>query len=260
MYNVIVGKWNIWNLSSFMDGAEFQGRRTAKFMDFHAFNSSNIAFPRIKQVFQINPMAYSYNFMSISTLKLTKTLEKTGITSSIIKTDFEDVNTGVLLASRYVKVVGMNTSTRKPVRNPDWYIDKYSYLKDNNVPPELTEKSVIPKFPIDCFIYQTIVRLSDLDFNFHTNQSVYLKMCIDCASAASSSGKLVTFSGDMCWYPLLYADITYIGESFAGDTLDICVWQEEIDPSTLKFLVLKNEREITYAIFKFSLNKRNAKL
>jgi hypothetical protein len=26
------------------------------------------------------------------------------------------------------------------------------------------------------------------------------------------------------------------------------------------FLILKNEREITYAIFKFSLNKRNAKL
>ena len=258
MYNVIVGKWK--KLSSFMDGAEFQGRRTAKFMDFHAFNNSNIAFPRIKQVFQINPMAYSYNFMSNSTLKLTKTLEKTGITSSIIKTDFEDVHTGVLLASRYVKVVGMNTSTRKPLRNPDWYIDKYSYLKVNNVPPELTEKSVIPKFPIDCFIYQTIVRLSDLDFNFQTNQSVYLKMCIDCTSAARSSGKLVTFSGDMCWYPLLYADITYIGESFAGDTLDICVWQEEIDPSTLKFLVLKNEREITYAIFKFSLNKRNAKL
>ena len=145
MYNVIVGKWK--KLSSFMDGAEFQGRRTAKFMDFHAFNNSNIAFPRIKQVFQINPMAYSYNFMSNSTLKLTKTLEKTGITSSIIKTDFEDVHTGVLLASRYVKVVGMNTSTRKPVRNPDWYIDKYSYLKVNNVPPELTEKSVIPKFP-----------------------------------------------------------------------------------------------------------------
>jgi hypothetical protein len=44
---------------------------------------------------------------------LTKTLEKTGITSSITKTDFEDVDTGVLLASRYVKVVGMNTSTRK---------------------------------------------------------------------------------------------------------------------------------------------------
>ena len=257
MYNVIVGKWK--KLSSFMDGAEFQGRRTAKFMDFHAFNNSNIAFPRIKQVFQINPMAYSYNFMSNSTLKLTKTLEKTGITSSIIKSDFEDVHTGVLLASRYVKVVGMNTSTRKPVRNPDWYIDKYSYLKVNNVPPELTEKSVIPKFPIDCFIYQTIVRHSDLDFNFHTNQSVYLKMCLDCASAASSSGKLVTFSGDMCWYHLLYADITYIGESFAGDTLDICVWQEEIDPSTLKFLILKNEREITYVIFKFSLNKRNAK-
>lgn len=260
MYNVIVGKWNIWNLSSLMDGAEFQGRRTAKFMDFHAFNNSNIAFPRIKQVFQINPVAYSYNFMSNSTLKLTKTLEKTGITSSIIKTDFEDVNTGVLLASRYVKVVGMNTSTRKPVRNPDWYIDKYSYLKDKNVPPELTVKSVIPKFPNDCFIYQTIVRHSDLDFNFHTNQSVYLKMCLDCASAASLSGKLVTFSGDMCWYPLLYVDVTYIGESFAGDTLDVCVWQEEIDPSTLKFLVLKNKREITYAIFKFSLNKTNAKL
>jgi hypothetical protein len=72
MYNVIVGQWNIWNLSSVMDGAELQGRRTAKFMDFHAFNNPNISFSRIKQVFQINSMAYSYNFMSNSTLKLTK--------------------------------------------------------------------------------------------------------------------------------------------------------------------------------------------
>ena len=105
MYNVIVGKWNIWNLSSFMDGVEFQGRRTAKFMDVHAFNNSNIAFPRIKQVFHINPMAYSYNFMSNSTMKLTKTLEKTGITSSIIKIDFEDVNSGVLLTSSKSRLV-----------------------------------------------------------------------------------------------------------------------------------------------------------
>lgn len=249
------GRWSPWNISNFMDGAEFFGRKTGNFMDYKTLGTENMMNARILQTMTINPTVYTYNFLEKAQLKITMNLEKIGITSVIIRSKLTDVLSGTILADRYIKIVRISEKTRKPVKYPDWFQQKYSYLKETLVTQDLMFKSDIPKAPVGCFIYRTIVRYSDLDYNAHTNQSVYVKMCLDCATAASCKGLLVSFNRDISLYPLVYFNVRYLGETFTGDELKVGIWQEDSDPSILKFIISKKERQVNYTIFKFNLQK-----
>ncbi|XP_063421065.1 uncharacterized protein LOC134706238 [Mytilus trossulus] len=248
------GRWSPWNLSNFIDGAEFLGRKTGHFMDYKTIKTENTMYARILQTMTINPMVYTYNFLKKAQLKITTNLEKVGNTSVIIRSKLSDVLSETILADRYIKVVQISAKTRKPVKYPEWFEQKYSYLKETPVPQYLMFKSEIPEAPAGCFIYKTIVRYSDLDYNAHTNQSVYVKMCLDCATAASCKGLLVSFNRDISLYPLVYFDVRYLGETFTGDELKVCLWQEDSDPSILKFIICRNERKkVNYTTFRFNL-------
>jgi acyl-ACP thioesterase len=64
---------------------------------------------------------------------------------------------------------------------------------------QLRSNLKIPKFPDDCYKWQTKIRYSDLDNNMHTNQSVYIKLCLDGATCAALTGKLRHFNADITW-------------------------------------------------------------
>lgn len=249
----ILGRWSPWNLSNFIDGAEFFGRKTGNFMDYKTVVTENMMYARILQTMTINPMVYTYNFLKKAQFKITTNLEKIGNTSVIIRSKLIDVLSGIILADRYIKIVQISAKTRKPVKYPEWFEHKYSYLKETPVPQYLMFKSETPEAPAGCFIYKTIVRYSDLDYNAHTNQSVYVKMCLDCATAASCKGLLVSFNRDISLYPLVYFNVRYLGETFTGDELKVCLWQDDSDPSILKFIICRNERKVNYTTFKFNL-------
>ncbi|XP_071158784.1 uncharacterized protein [Mytilus edulis] len=238
------------------DGAELQAAETMVFMDGKKWSNENKILVRLRQVMVMNPEVFKYNHMTRAKLQITQTLEKVGTTSLIFRTKLKDVNTETILVDRYMMVVGMNASSRRPEKHADWFIQKYSGLKDTEVP--LMTKSEIPTPPFNCFTQTLVVRYSDLDYNYHTNQSVYIKICHDCAAAACNSKKLLPFEGDISLYPILFIDVRYLGETLAEDKLSINVWQDDADLATLKFVIYKDERKVNYTVMKLDLQKSNS--
>lgn len=226
------------------------------FMDGKKWSNENKIFVRLRQVMVMNPEVFKYNHMTRAKLQITQTLEKVGTTSLIFRTKLKDVNTETILVDRYMMVVGMSASSRRPEKHADWFIQKYSGLKDTEVP--LMTKSEIPTPPFNCFTQTLVVRYSDLDYNYHTNQSVYIKICHDCAAAACNSKKLLPFEGDISLYPILFIDVRYLGETLAEDKLSINVWQDDADLATLKFVIYKDERKVNYTVMKLDLQKSNS--
>ncbi|XP_063419706.1 uncharacterized protein LOC134704853 [Mytilus trossulus] len=247
------GNWTPWNLSNFLDGAELQGAETLVFMDCKRWNNENKLCVRLRQVMVINPEVFKYNHMTRTKLQITKTFEKVGTTSLIFRTKLKDVNTGTILVDRYMMEVGINTSSRRPEKHSDWFIQKYSGLKDTEVP--LMTKSEIPTPPLNCFTQTLVVRYSDLDCSYHTNQSVYIKICHDCAAAACNSKQLLPFESDIGLYSIRFIDVRYLGETLAEDKLSINVWQDDADKATLNFVIYKDERKVNYTVMKLDLQK-----
>lgn len=218
-------------------------------------NLKNIAVFQKRQIMKIHPLMYTYNLRQFL-FHVTHQLEvgKPGGSSYVWSTVLKDA--GKVLVERVVKAVTTDIQTRKAVKVPEWFQAKYSgQPKLNNLSEKLKSNLEIPKFPDDCYKWQTKIRYSDLDNNMHTNQSVYIKLCLDGATCAALTGKLRHFNADITWYPVEMLDITFVGESFPGDDITVSLRQDETDVSMLHFLITKEKSIITYADVKFSLPK-----
>ena len=230
--------------------------KLGSFMDTTALKPANSSYVQIKQVLRINPEIYNLHFLSDASFKITKQLCEPGRTTNNLVAKMVDIKSGNLLVQKGLKFGIIDNVTRKPVPHPDWFVKKYSYLYGSESTPELLRQT-IPDPPKDCFQWGTIVRFSDMDSNFHANQSVYIKFCFDCAATASLGGSLVHFTGDINAYPVLDISIDYLGESFAGDELIVVMWQDHKDVSKLSFSIykIKDKKQLTYAICHLGLNQ-----
>ena len=253
---MFTGRWTVWNLSLFIDGAEDMAGKVGSFMDAISLQPDNSSNVLIKQVITINPEIYKFHFLSDASFKITQQLCEPGRTTNNTVTKMVDIKSGNLLVKRCVKSGLIDNVTRKPIPHPDWFVKKYSHLYGSGSPAELLRQA-IPEPPKDCFQWRTIVRFSDMDSIFHANQSVYVKFCFDCATTASLSGKLVHFTGDINSYPVLDISIDYLGESFAGDELIVVMWQDHKDVSKLSFTIYKTKdrKQLTYVVCHLGLNQ-----
>ena len=256
MHNIFTGRWTVWNISLFLDGAEDMAGKLGSFMDTTSLKPHNSSYVQIKQVLRINPEIYKFHFLSDASFKITKQLCEPGRTTNSSVTKMEDIKSGNLLVEKCLKFGLIDNATRKPIPHPDWFVKKYSHLYGSGSPAELLRQT-IPEPPKECFQWRTIVRFSDMDSNFHANQSVYVKFCFDCATTASLSGKLVHFTGDINSYPVLDISIDYLGESFAGDELIVVMWQDHKDVSKLSFTIYKTKdrKQLTYVVCHLGLNQ-----
>jgi hypothetical protein len=62
MYNIFTGRWTVWNISLFLDGAENMAGKLGSFMDTTALKPANSSYVQIKQVLRINPEIYNLHF------------------------------------------------------------------------------------------------------------------------------------------------------------------------------------------------------
>jgi acyl-CoA thioesterase FadM len=256
MYHMVTGRWTVWNISLFLDGAEDMAEKGGSFMDATSLKPDNSSYVLIKQVIRINPEIYKFHFLSDASFKITRKLCEPGRTTNNTVTKMFDIKSGNLLVERCAKIGLIDNVTRKPVPHPDWFVKKYSYLYGSESPPELLRQT-IPDPPKNCFQWRTIVRFSDMDSNFHANQSVYVKFCFDCSTTASLSGNLAHFTGDINSYSLFDISIDYLGESFAGDELIIVMWQDHKDVSKLSFSIYKtkDKKQLTYVVCHLGLDQ-----
>ncbi|CAC5382094.1 unnamed protein product [Mytilus coruscus] len=248
------GKWSIWNVSLFLDGAEDLVQKRENFMDFRSLKSSHVSSVIIKEVMKLHPSLYDYTYRSDVEFRITIELGELGRTSVPLISKLFDAISGQLLVERFLKLAFIDNKTRRPVNNPEWYLNKNSHIQ--GVPSELL-KMPLPEQPPEVFEYRTVVRYSDLDSNYHANYSLYVKSCMDCVTTASIDKKLVHFSGDMCWYPVTFSSVDFLGESFVGDKIIIVMWQNSEKINEFMFFIYKDtdKKKLTYVICQFGLEK-----
>ena len=159
----------------------------------------------------------------------------------------------MVYAERKFRLVCMDMETRKSTELlPDFHAIHTAYAK------KCGEAGKFPTFDQpnldkaeNISSITNIVRHSDLDLMFHTNQGIYFKLSQDCASVAAEGGKLKQFNKDMCFYPIQQADVLHKGESFPGDELVVHSWEDSNLNMTMNFVITKQEKEIFYARFKY---------
>lgn len=247
------GKLSIWNVTVLFEGVHDFLEKRESFMDFHQFKSDDISFVIVKHVWKINPEFFHYNFPNDVRFDFIKKLFAFGRTSYTIYTKV--TQSGKVLAENFMKVVRIDNKSRRPVVNPSWFVDKYSKFKATDIPVELSKSLEIMEPPNDCYKMIVTVRYSDLDSNLHTNQSVYIKFCFDCATMASERGQLRHFTGDISWFPVIYMSVDYLGESFVGDEILVVLWQDFNDISTLFFSIYNatDKRKLSNVVCKLGL-------
>ncbi|BFZ06375.1 hypothetical protein BsWGS_09414 [Bradybaena similaris] len=146
------------------------------------------------------------------------------------------------LASFICKLVYIDRKTRRPQSFPYQQLLKYQGIKSNDVKIDVPKSSA----PDTAYTRQFIVTASDTDGNGHTNHAAYIRYCLDIAEQARRENRLRHFHSDICLYPITKMSTFYKGETLSGDTLRGSVWESDLDPSKLDFVISRGN-DIAFA-------------
>lgn len=216
----------------------------------------NVGHVIIKQTMELKPILYRYTYKTPIRLRYILELMDVGKSSVIFHCNLYDADTGTWLGKNDLKFVQINTKTRRPLPFPDWFQKEFAHLSVSGKFLHL-QRSILPETPESCFRWDVDLRHSDLDKNYHANQATYIKLCMDCATRAAKAGYFRFYKDDMCLFNVDRFTITYNGESFVNDKLELCCWQDEEDESKIFFSFIKNRKQIVFAEFVFGRERFN---
>ena len=74
---------------------------------------------------------------------------------------------------------------------------------------------------------------------------------MDCAATAQNAGFLPQMTKDIMGTHVDRVAVLYKAESFMNDALDVVMWPDDTNPSTLHFQVHKNNAEIVFCTISF---------
>ena len=142
------------------------------------------------------------------------------------------------IATAVLTFVYVDFKSRRPVPFPGWFRDvraeKASVLQP--LPPQ---RLPTPEIPEAVFRYETRAIFSDIDFNKHVNQSVYVRWCTDAGAEAASRRFYKDFRQDIGVYDIEKMEVKYIGEGMLDDEFVVNTWQDKEIPFTIHFVVTK---------------------
>ena len=176
-----------------------------------------------------------------------------GTSSFTFEIRLRDYKTGMDICTAVLTFVFVDFKTRKPVPFPAWFTDKCAdvpCLRERGPPQRLKT----PPMPPRVFKYETKALFSDIDFNNHVNQSVYVRWCTDAGAEAASKGFYRDFNQDIGVYDIKEMKVKYIGEGMINDEFLVLTWQDETMPRTIHFLITKQGR--TTFVGRFSYEQR----
>ena len=160
--------------------------------------------------------------------------------SCIVLIEIQDKDTGISLITCKNKYVYVNGATRRTdLALPDW-VQKTTAHRT----PVAMNDDTAHMVPEDAFTHPYTVQYSDLDGNMHSNNVVYIRVCIDAASFACKNGNFRIFKDSMYHYDVCETSSYFKKESLAGDTLMTFVWEDEKDNSVLHFVVKRDGQEL----------------
>ena len=154
-----------------------------------------------------------------------------------------DTKDGTVLVDEERITMYMDRSTRQRVELPNKYKEIYGSGKGKRMVPQ------VPQRPSSYFTIKLIVTHSDTDAQYHTNQSVYLKYCSDCAAAATAAHYYTMIHGDFFSYEILDTASAYKAETFPGDELHVSTWQNPQNYSELYFYIENGTIPVFTSVF-----------
>ncbi|XP_033733156.1 uncharacterized protein LOC117322391 [Pecten maximus] len=176
---------------------------------------------------------------------------KVGKSSKTMNMKITD-ESGVMLIKGTFTAILFDTETKRAVPFPKWYVEKFNSTLSYDDNGHIQAKNDVPSY---AYKTQLKVRHSDMDSNMHVSNTEYLRYCMETATDASLSGYYNKYRRDMCWYPLLELDISYLAESRAGEMLDIYTWQDQNDIHFIYFAIHRDGTAIAVAAFEFGFDE-----
>ncbi|ELT99595.1 hypothetical protein CAPTEDRAFT_201754 [Capitella teleta] len=142
---------------------------------------------------------------------------------------------GQVLAEQVLQMVLINKEERAPATIPAWWTDKYASHMSRSAQSLKVAPLQIPQH--GCHDYQITVTWANTDAQLHTSYPSLMSFCLDAAMDGVVKKHFSQFHGDILNYHVKTMQISCMGESHAGDVLDIKTWEDEIDPYLLLIAV-----------------------
>lgn len=164
---------------------------------------------------------------------------------------------GKLLATNTVKLVRVDKINRRPVPLP---LENKHYLQGRKQSTSDIHYMQQLEKPGGLIPVKRTVMWSNIDIYQHSNHSAYIKYCMDAIMVTSSRPEYFSqLPRDIAQLRMRAMQMVYLGETSAGDTLDIYVWTEPSDDLVkVNCIVEKDDRAVFH--FHADFDKNHVKL
>lgn len=160
-----------------------------------------------------------------------------GKSTMLFRTTIRDLSDDEILGSTLIKMAKVDSITRRSSNLSDSFLAKHAQFAKLGTSKLPLFK--LTKAPENSFSHQFVIRPSDTDANGHTSNSVYARLCLDCADlAASKHDFFKRFSGDFEKPRLIERYFTK--ECVEGDTVNAVVWEDGHSTTMLHFQLFKD--------------------
>ncbi|XP_005109100.1 uncharacterized protein LOC101860848 [Aplysia californica] len=219
------------------------------FLELQDLRSENFGFYVLGGDYYFDPcvweVARKYQYFPY---KISIELINQGETSLTFREILINTLDGKEIATFYGKLVYVDKSAKRSQVLPYWHRMKYRSVES---PDRVRIDFTLSQVPSDACRVKTLVSASDVDHNGHTNQASYVRFCMDAAESVNRRKQLKRFSGDICLYPIMKLSTAYRSETYVGDELSTCLWQDDLSPFMIHFVLFREDTIVFSATVTF---------
>ncbi|XP_078661094.1 uncharacterized protein LOC144905348 isoform X2 [Branchiostoma floridae x Branchiostoma belcheri] len=211
-------------------------------------NDGSTAFVRYQEV-EFSPRFYTIVKPNTS-LVMAVGISYVGRSSLIYDYGIHSNASDDIIGRSFTQMVRVNRKMRRPIAWPDALIDRFSN--------EGQDRPVVPApfeaIPAPAFVCKVRVSNSDIDVRQHTNQSAYLRYCLDAAAIAARRNSFSVIK-DIALCPIRKVGILYQREALLGDELTLEMWEDQGCAEILCFQIKRGKEHITQVTVQFYVEK-----
>ena len=248
------GKWTLWSVVKVFEAIRYVAL-PAGFAYYERFRDKDHSIFMAGTIYRVSKEAnnlrarthWGRNFPLYAELKVFY-VGKSSFSFEILLRNYK---TAVEICSAVLTFVFVEFKSRRPVPFPTWFREKCLErhdLRNGTPPPRLSTT----EGPSDVFKYETKAMFSDIDFNGHVNQSVYVRWCTDAGAEAATNGFYRDFKQDIGFYDIEKMEVKYIGEGMIDEEFVVMTWQDDIIPLTIHFIIMKQGKPAFVGRFSYT--------
>ncbi|XP_072020340.1 uncharacterized protein [Amphiura filiformis] len=238
------GKMTVWKMSRFFQSCRFAYLDQSPWFSLERFR----VYVRHQKI-DFLP-AFSEDIDYATPLKVTIWLSFVGNTSFVWDYVVTDYITGIQLAKAKTQMVWVDAAVRGPTRVPDEFRERL--VAD----PKPLVVRPFPSKPASYFKFKLSVASSDTDLNQHTNQAVYIRMCMDAVSAGALKGQF-SFPKELVYYNPRSVAVNYVKESKMEDCLEIACWEDQSNPISVFCEITKGSEIVCQCQLEFDYDVKS---